>query len=95
MMMRPAYKRQGDPFPYIGYCTDYDDKSQGFKMAYAIGALFSSDEFCKLMKINPILGAQIAHEMLKNPHDSNWQSNQLHKLLSKYKELTSDNKYGA
>ncbi|CAF3235948.1 unnamed protein product [Rotaria sp. Silwood2] len=92
MMMRQAYKRRGDPFPYVGDCLDYDRESQGFKMAYTIGVLFSSEEFCKLMKSNPTIGTQIAREMLKNPHDSDWQSNQLYELLSKYKELISDNK---
>ncbi|CAF3336881.1 unnamed protein product, partial [Rotaria socialis] len=48
MMMRRAYKRREDPFPYIGYCLDYDRESQGFKMAYVIGVLFSSDQFCEL-----------------------------------------------
>ncbi|CAF3715370.1 unnamed protein product [Rotaria socialis] len=92
MMMRRAYKRREDPFPYIDYCLDYDSESQGFKMAYVIGALFSSDQFCELMKSNSVVGAQVAHEMVKNLADSDRQSQQLHELLSKYKELISDNK---
>lgn len=92
MMVRRAYKRREDPFPYVGYCLDYNSESQGFKMAYTIGVLFSSDQFCKLMKSNSVVGAQIAHEVLKNSTDSDWQSQQLHKLLLKYKELISDNK---
>ncbi|CAF4847815.1 unnamed protein product, partial [Rotaria socialis] len=71
---------------------DYDSESQGFKMAYVIGALFSSDQFCELMKSNSVVGAQVAHEMVKNLADSDRQSQQLHELLSKYKELISDNK---
>ncbi|CAF1005488.1 unnamed protein product [Rotaria magnacalcarata] len=92
MMMRRAYKGREDPFPYIGYCLDYDRKSQGFNMAYVIGVLFSSDQFCELMKSNSVLGAQIAHEMVKNLAVSDRQSQQLYQLLSKYKELISDNK---
>lgn len=92
MMMRGAYTEPLNPFPNIGYCTHYDSENEGFKLAYFIGVLFSSDEFCELMKTNPTLGSQIAHEMLKNPGNTTWQSNKLHESLSKYKELTSDNK---
>ncbi|CAF1497945.1 unnamed protein product [Rotaria magnacalcarata] len=87
IMIRQAYK--GYQGTDMGCCTAYDWKSQGYKTAYTIGVLFSSDQFCELMKSNSILGAQIAHEMLKNTDDSRWK---LHELLSKYKELISDNK---
>ncbi|CAF4750818.1 unnamed protein product, partial [Rotaria sp. Silwood2] len=89
IMIRQAYNERQGAFPKTGCCTDYDRKSQGYKTAYTIGVLFSSDEFCELMKSNSILGAQIAHEMLKNPDDND---RKLHELLSKYKELISDNK---
>ncbi|CAF2052569.1 unnamed protein product, partial [Rotaria magnacalcarata] len=64
IMIRQAYK--GYQGTDMGCCTAYDWKSQGYKTAYTIGVLFSSDQFCELMKSNSILGAQIAHEMLKN-----------------------------
>lgn len=93
MKMRRAYTRRDNPFPFMAYCLDYDRESEGFKMAYVIGVLFSSRKFCELMKSNPILGARIAHDMLKNPDESDNQSDQLHELLSKYNEFGSDNKF--
>ncbi|CAF1256175.1 unnamed protein product, partial [Rotaria magnacalcarata] len=89
MMMRQSYNGSQDTFPNMDCCTDYDWKSQGYKTAYAIGVLFSSNQFYELMKSNSILGAQMAHEMVKNPDDSRWK---LHELLSKYKQLISNNK---
>ncbi|CAF4901748.1 unnamed protein product, partial [Rotaria socialis] len=46
IMIRQAYK--GYQGTYMGCCTAYDWKSQGYKTAYTIGVLFSSDQFCEL-----------------------------------------------
>ncbi|CAF2094731.1 unnamed protein product [Rotaria magnacalcarata] len=89
MMMRQSYNGSQDTFPNMDCCTDYDWKSQGYKTACAIGVLFSSNQFYELMKSNSILGAQMAHKMLKNPDHSRWK---WHELLSKYKQLISNNK---
>ncbi|CAF5190553.1 unnamed protein product, partial [Rotaria magnacalcarata] len=89
MMMRQSENDSQDKFPNMDCCTDYDWKSQGYITAYAIGVLFSFNQFYELMKSNSILAAQMAHEKLKNTDDSRWK---LHKLLSKYKQLISNNK---
>lgn len=92
MMIREGYKHREDPFPHMGNCSDFENKSQGYKKAQAIGKLLSSEQFCQLMKSNSIVGTQLAHEMVKNLQDSNKQANQLKLLLSKYEELASENK---
>jgi hypothetical protein len=92
MMIQQVYKRREDPFPYMGNCLDFEEESQEYKKAQAIGQLLSSEQFCQLMKSNSIIGAQIAHQMMKNLQESNKQSNQLRLLLLKYEELTSESK---
>jgi hypothetical protein len=92
MMIRQVYKRREYPFPYMGDCLGFERESQGYNMAQVIGQLISSTEFCDLMDSNSTIGAQIAHEMMKNLQDSQQQSNQLKVLLSKYQKLTSESK---
>ena len=95
MLIRQVYKRSQDPFPYIGYCLDFKSENQGYNMAQAIGKLFSSEEFCQLMKSNPIVGGQIAHEVILNYQDNSHKSNLLYTLLSKHQKLISENKSDA
>ena len=92
MLIRQVYKRSQDHFPYIGYCLDLKSESQGYNMVQAIEQLFSSEEFCQLMKSNPIVGGQIAHEVILNYQDNNHKSNLLYTLLSKHHELISESK---
>ena len=61
-------------------------------MVQAIEQVFSSEEFCQLMKSNPIVGGQIGHEVILNYQDNNHKSNLLYTLLSKHHELISENK---
>jgi hypothetical protein len=90
--IRQVYKRREDPFSYMAYCLDFNSESQGYKKVQAIGELFSSEQFCQLMKSNSIAGAQIAHQMMKNYQENKQELNELHTLLSKHQELISENK---
>ena len=89
MKIRQEYK---DPFQCIGAYFNVNRDNAGFKKAQVIGELIASEDFCELMKSNSTVGAQLAHQMMKNLPDDSKQSSQLKELLSKYQKLISKDK---
>ena len=95
MMIRQAPEYRKGCFLLNGDCENLAKESQGYKIVQMIGQLFSSAKFLDLMKSNPTLGAQIAHEMMRSQTDSEKSSDQLEELVSKYQKFTSENKLDA
>ena len=95
MIIRQAYEHRGRFFLFNGDCEDFGKESQGYKIVQMIGQLFSSAKFLELMKSDPTLGAQIAHEMMRSRTDSEKPSNKLEELVTKYQKFTSENKLDA
>ncbi|CAF0769230.1 unnamed protein product [Adineta steineri] len=90
MMIRKAYKRTDYKFPYLPNCLNFNEDNEAVQKILAVGKLFASDKFCALMKINPIIGARMAHDMFYDLGDDFHQSRVLDTLLSKYGTITSE-----
>lgn len=95
MIIRQAYEHRSWGFQFYDDCANLAKESQGYRIVQMIGQLFSSAKFLELMKSDPTLGAQIAHEMMRDWTDDEKPSDQLEELVTKYQKFTSENKLDA
>ena len=95
MIIQQVPPRRSSVFLFNSDCEHLGKESQGYKLVQIIGQLFSSATFHELMKSNPILGAQAAHEMMRNRTDSEKSSDQLEESITKYQKFALENELDA